>query len=204
MAWSMLRTHKAHKAPRPDKANRERAESPARLARPVRRLARALTAALLFGAPAACDRASSELPAAAATATQDAGGSSHTGLVFSPARSEGEVAPLVVEALAQASRERRTLVVYVGATWCEPCQRFHQAAMHGELDADFPRLTLFEFDLDRDRDRLIAAGYVAKYIPLFVLPQASGLASDQMLSGGIKGDGAVGFIAPRLKALLER
>ncbi len=166
-------------------------------------LAVALSAVLALGALSACNRASSE-SFAAATTTIDAGGSFHPGVVFVPARPEGEVAPLVVEALRQAARDRRTLMVYVGATWCEPCQRFHEAAKHGELDAEFPALTLLEFDLDRDRDRLLQAGYTAKYIPLFVLPQTTGVASDQMLSGGIKGEGAVGFIAPRLKALLER
>jgi hypothetical protein len=161
-----------------------------------------LGAVLVSGAPVSCHRSASE-PAAAA-AVQDAGATPHAGVVFVAAPPDGEVAPLVVEALAQAARERRTLVVYAGATWCEPCQRFHQAAIRGELDADFPSLTLLEFDLDRDRDRLLRAGYKGKYIPLFVLPESSGAASDQVLSGGIKGEGAVGFIAPRLKALLER
>jgi hypothetical protein len=174
-------------------------------------LAAALCGLVAVWAPVAllgCSRAASESSAAAATgpnggpATHDA--DSHAGVLFVAAAPDGEVAPLVVNALAQAARERRTLVVYVGATWCEPCQRFHEAALRGELDTEFPSLTLLEFDLDRDRDRLSRAGYRAKYIPLFALPDTSGTASDQMLSGGIKGEGAVGFIAPRLKALLER
>lgn len=186
MAWSMSRTRK-----------RLAAEGGF-----PRHFPGGLAALLALGALSACSRAPSESAAEGAT-TRDAG-ASHAGIVFVKARPEGEVAPLVVDALAQAARVHRTLVVYVGATWCEPCQRFHQAAAHGDLDRDFPALTLLEFDLDRDHDRLIVAGYTAKYIPLFVLPQATGVASDQMLSGGIKGEGAVGFIAPRLKALLER
>jgi hypothetical protein len=159
-----------------------------------------LVAGIAFGA-AACDRGA---PEPAAASARDAGASARAGVAFVEARPDGEVAPLVLDALSEAARERRTVVVYVGATWCEPCQRFHEAARRGELDAEFPSLTLLEFDLDRDRDRLARAGYTAKYIPLFVLPATTGLASDQMLSGGIKGEGAVGFIAPRLKALLER
>lgn len=147
-----------------------------------------------------CQRAPSE----PASAVRDAGASAHTGVVFMAPRSEGEVPPIVVEALAQTARERRTLLVYAGATWCEPCQRFHQAALHGELDADFPSLTVLEFDIDRDRERLAQAGYTAKYIPLFVLPQTDGTASHQMSSGGIKGEGAVADLVPRLKQLLER
>ena len=118
------------------------------------------------------------------------------------APAEGSVDAIVRGALAGAQGAGRTLVVYVGATWCEPCQRFHQAAARGDLDAELPRLTLLDFDLDRDRDRLVAAGYVSKYIPLFALPTPNGAASGKQIEGGVKGDGAVGFIVPRLKAML--
>ncbi|HEX4448265.1 MAG TPA: thioredoxin family protein [Polyangiaceae bacterium] len=118
------------------------------------------------------------------------------------APAEGSVDAIVRGALAAAQAAGRTLVVYVGATWCEPCQRFHQAAARGDLDAELPRLTLLDFDLDRDRERLVAAGYVSKYIPLFALPAPGGGASGKQIEGGVKGDGAVGFIVPRLKAML--
>jgi hypothetical protein len=116
----------------------------------------------------------------------------------------GAVAEIVRAALARANGERRKLLVYVGATWCEPCQRFHHAAEAGELDATFPDLTLLEFDADRDHGRLAEAGYKATYIPLFVLPNADGTSSGQQIEGSIKGDGAVRQITPRLKGLLER
>jgi hypothetical protein len=115
----------------------------------------------------------------------------------------GAVDSIVRESLASVAREKRTLVVYVGATWCEPCQRFHQAAARGELDGEFPRMTLLEFDLDRDRDRLAAAGYVSKYIPLFALPGPDGRASGKQIEGAIKGEGALGVIVPRLKEMLS-
>jgi hypothetical protein len=119
------------------------------------------------------------------------------------AAKEGSVAPIVRDALDGARKEGRTLVVYVGATWCEPCQYFHHAAERGDLDAVFPRMTLLEFDLDRDRDRLDAAGYRSKLIPLFALPGPDGAASGKQVEGGIKGDGAVGFISGRLKQMLS-
>jgi hypothetical protein len=124
-------------------------------------------------------------------------------VAISPAPS-GAVADVVRAALARAAAERRRLVVYVGATWCEPCQRFHQAAAAGELDATFGDLTLLEFDADRDHGRLAEAGYTSKYIPLFVLPNADGTSSSQQIEGSVKGDGAVREITPRLKGLLER
>jgi thiol-disulfide isomerase/thioredoxin len=116
---------------------------------------------------------------------------------------EGAVESVVRDAIAGARAEGRTLVVYVGATWCEPCQKFHHAAERGELDAAFPRLTLLEFDLDRDRERLAAAGYASKYIPLFALPGPDGAASGKQIEGGIKGDGAVGYISTRLEQMLS-
>jgi thiol-disulfide isomerase/thioredoxin len=116
---------------------------------------------------------------------------------------EGTVEPLVRDAMAAAAAEKRVLVVYVGATWCEPCQRFHRAAERRELDAAFPTLTLLEFDLDRDGERLRAAGYESKYVPLFALPAADGKASGKQMEGSIKGEGAVAEITPRLQALLS-
>jgi hypothetical protein len=122
---------------------------------------------------------------------------------FVAAPVQGSVEEAVRDAWAEAVADRRNLIVYVGAVWCEPCQRFHRAADQGELDAAFPNLTLLEFDLDRDRERLASAGYVSKYIPLFAVPTQTGAASGRQVEGGIKGEGAVGFIVPRLKGLLS-
>jgi thiol-disulfide isomerase/thioredoxin len=124
----------------------------------------------------------------------------HVVLVDAPA--DGPVDALVRNAASAAAREKRRLLVYAGATWCEPCQRFHQAAAAGSLDATFPDLTMLVFDMDRDAERLAAAGYVSKYIPLFALPAADGTASGKQVEGGIKGEGAVGYIVPRLRQLL--
>jgi hypothetical protein len=117
---------------------------------------------------------------------------------------EGEVAAIVRSEAAEAKRAGRRLVVYVGAAWCEPCQRFHEAAARGDLDARFGDLTLLEFDQDRDGERLSAAGYASQYIPLFALPAPDGMASGEQIEGAIKGEGAVGFVVPRLAKLLAR
>jgi thiol-disulfide isomerase/thioredoxin len=141
-------------------------------------------------------------PAPKTSSSQGARSAAAAKLAVVEAPASGDVGPIVAAAVSAASLEGRTVVVYVGATWCEPCQRFHAAAAHGDLDAEFPRLTLLEFDLDRDRERLAAAGYVSRLIPLFALPGPGGAASGKQIEGGIKGEGAVGFIAPRLKELL--
>ena len=48
--------------------------------------------------------------------------------------------------------------MYVGAPWCEPCRRFHEAVTKGLLDEQFGDLRFVEFDLDKDGERLQAAG----------------------------------------------
>lgn len=116
----------------------------------------------------------------------------------------GEVQEIVRAEVARARGEGRRLLVYVGAPWCEPCQRFHDAAKAGQLDAAFPGLRLLEFDLDRDKDRLERAGYASRMIPLFALPRADGTASGEQIEGSIKGPGAVDQISPRLRALLTK
>jgi thiol-disulfide isomerase/thioredoxin len=168
-------------------------------------LAAIVSAALACKTPSdvAPEPAGSASPAASAQADRPSASAAAAGKLRTiEAPAQGTVDSVVRAALAEAAADRRTLVVYVGATWCEPCQHFHQAAARGDLDAEFPRLNVLEFDLDRDRDRLTAAGYVSKYIPLFALPASDGAASGKQIEGGIKGDGAVGFIVPRLKEML--
>jgi hypothetical protein len=125
------------------------------------------------------------------------------GVSWLVAPERADVAALVRIERARAAAQHRQLLVYVGAVWCEPCQRFHHAARAGELDPIFPSLTVLEFDLDRDHELLASAGYASHYIPLFALPKEDGTASGRQVEGGIKGDGAVGFITAKVKDLLE-
>jgi thiol-disulfide isomerase/thioredoxin len=139
-------------------------------------------------------------PSSSSASHTRADGVGHVRIWAGPA--EGGVAEAVREATGRAARDGRRLVVYVGATWCEPCRRVHEAIERGEFDATFGNLDLLEFDLDRDRERLNAAGYASQYIPLFVLPSPAGTASGRQIEGAIKGEGAVAFILPRLERLL--
>jgi len=116
----------------------------------------------------------------------------------------GEVAAQVRDETERARQAGRMLVVYVGASWCEPCRRFHEAAQSKLLDSAFPEVTFLEFDFDRDEPRLRAAGYVSNLLPLFALPRADGHASRAIVQGSIKGDGAVANLTPRLRNLLEK
>jgi hypothetical protein len=113
------------------------------------------------------------------------------------------VAPFVAHEVAEAQKGHWNVLVYVGATWCEPCQRFHAAATAGEFDEILPGAHIVEFDLDADKDALAAAGYSSKLIPLFCVPKVDGTASDRRIEGSIKGTEAVGQnLIPRLRAFL--
>jgi thiol-disulfide isomerase/thioredoxin len=124
------------------------------------------------------------------------------GVEMVAAAPDGDVPTLLVREQARATKDGKQLLVYVGATWCEPCRRFHAAAAAHELDRDFPSLRLVEFDSDRDSERLAAAGYVSRLIPMFARPGADGRATGRQIEGSVKGDGAVAAIAPRLRTLL--
>lgn len=164
-------------------------------------------ASIALGSTVGGCKAQEDATAAAPAHASAAVPSAHTSsghVRIDPALPTGDVEPIVRDALARAAAEKRRLVVYVGASWCEPCRRFHDAAERGQLDATFPDLTLLVFDLDRDGERLASAGYVSKYIPLFALPNSDGTSSGKQVEGGIKGEGAVAFITSRLQQLLAQ
>ncbi|CAN5405376.1 hypothetical protein BH09MYX1_BH09MYX1_50110 [soil metagenome] len=115
----------------------------------------------------------------------------------------GTVDTLVKAQVDLAFTKKRQVLVYIGAKWCEPCQRFHRAVESGKLDGTFPFLTLVEFDLDADGKRLEQAGYSTTYIPYFGVPKPDGRSTGRGISGSIKGEGAVDDITPRLLALLD-
>ncbi len=90
------------------------------------------------------------------------------------------LAPKDADALTTIRTERlrakaagRTLVVFAGASWCEPCRSFHEALKQGKLPA-LQRFTFLEFDADEDRDRLQILGYTFREIPYFARPNVDG------------------------------
>lgn len=157
-----------------------------------------------------CDRTSTSEPApeAAATGSQASGSGAPAPSKVEIVELEPSAEPLdviVKREQQRALRDRRDLLIYVGAPWCEPCTRFHDAAKRGELDAVFPTLRLLELDRDKDEERLRAAGCLTKMIPLFAVPTANGGCDlDRSITGSIKGPGAVANITPRLKRLLDK
>jgi len=115
----------------------------------------------------------------------------------------GDVAKQVVEEVSRASAHGRGLLVYVGAKWCEPCEVFHKAALAGQLDADLAKLRVLAYDLDRDKDRLAAAGYTSDMIPLFAVPKPDGHATGRQFAGSVKGPEAIADLTPKVQRLMQ-
>jgi thiol-disulfide isomerase/thioredoxin len=115
----------------------------------------------------------------------------------------GAIEPWVQQQVEIAEASHLRVLVYVGASWCEPCQHFHQAVEHGELNGTLNGLRFLEFDQDRDAAALKVAGYIYQYIPVLALPDPDGKNHGRMISGSIKGPHAVQEnLVPRLQALL--
>jgi len=123
-------------------------------------------------------------------------------LIEAPAGTS-DIAALVRATAQQLGVRHRRLVVYVGATWCEPCQQIHAAIAGHRLDTVFPDLSLLVFDADRDATALEKAGYVSDLIPLFALPDADGRSSARREFGGRKDIDNVPLLTDKLHRLLD-
>lgn len=154
------------------------------------------------GRPAEAPAPASMAPPVAVTTAAPAPPGPRDAVIEAASVGDEPIDELVLGELARAEIDVRQLVVYVGATWCEPCKRFHDAVAAGQLDDDLAGVRFLEFDFDRDGKRLADAGYQGRYLPLFVVPGADGRATDRVHSGGVKGPGAVEYILPRLKRIL--
>lgn len=110
----------------------------------------------------------------------------------------------VKQELARAKQDNKKLVIYVGGESCEPCRRFHEAVQAGKLDRELAGVRFLDFDIEEHGPLLADADMActSKLVPLFALPTEDGTCSDRRTEGGIKGDRAVGFILPRLQAIL--
>lgn len=115
---------------------------------------------------------------------------------------DGDPRSIVLAARDKAEAEGRILMIYVGAPWCEPCTRFHDALVAGKLDDELAGLRFLEIDHDANLEMLRALRCNSKMIPLFSVPDAVGFCSGVRVEGGIKGEGAVPDLVPQIRALV--
>ena len=123
---------------------------------------------------------------------------------FVTAPVEGVVSTIMAAQLERSRAEHRRVLLYAGASWCEPCRFFHEAVDRGELVGKVGPLDLVAFDAQYDAERMLLSGYESQMIPLFALPNPDGKASGRFLEGSVKGPGAVDDLVPRLKGLLAQ
>ena len=102
---------------------------------------------------------------------------------------------------ARAAQEGKKLVVYIGATWCEPCHAWHEALKNGTA-GPLPAVQFLEFDLDRDAEALAKAGYSTRVVPYFARPGRDGRASSVQFAGVRKGGDYVAEIRARVTEML--
>ena len=168
---------------------------------------RALAASLLV--LVACNRPSSQPSAAAepsgattktaTSAAADEAAAAKGKIRIVPATQDEAVLSLVRTERLKAKAEGRVLVVYVSATWCEPCKRLKAEIEAGRLDDRLGRTTLLAFDADADLDRLSSAGYAFKFVPYVALPGPDGRPADTEEATG-SGGGAWRALLGKLDA----
>lgn len=104
------------------------------------------------------------------------------------ASADADTLSLIRTQRLQARADSRVLVVYVSATWCDPCKKFKMELDSGRLDDRLAKITFLAFDADKDMDRLGSAGYKFKFVPFVALPSADGSPSDSQQATGKGGD----------------
>lgn len=114
-----------------------------------------------------------------------------------------DVAPLIAKEVARAKTDHKKLLVYMGAVWCDPCVKFHEAANRGELDQVFGDVRMLVFDADRDNAAIERAGYKYEFVPLFALPGPDGRSTGKQIEGAPKGSKYVEQISGRLRTLID-
>ncbi len=151
-----------------------------------------------------CNSRRREPPPGAAPSAEKAPLSKAKPVFAKRTRDGSPVEQFIQQELEKSDSRGERLIVYVGASWCEPCQHFHHALEGGELDSALAGTRFLEFDADRDGNELRAAGYASKYIPLFAVPDPDGRASGRRIEGSVKGERAIREdLMPRLLAMLD-
>ncbi len=117
---------------------------------------------------------------------------------------DGVVSTIMQAQLEKAKAEKRRVLLYAGAPWCEPCRYFHEAVDRGELTGKVGALDLVAFDSQMDAERMLLSNYESQFIPLFAVPGPDGKGTGKRIEGSVKGNAAVADLVPRLNELLAQ
>lgn len=102
--------------------------------------------------------------------------------------------------VGKAAERRQKPVLYIGATWCEPCSALKKYKSDPRMAEAFQGTYVIELDLDDWKvDELKALGFRAGVVPVFHVLGADGRASGPTIDGGAWGDNIPENMAPPLK-----
>ena len=76
--------------------------------------------------------------------------------------------------LAQARKERKPLVLYLGAVWCAPCKQVEAYRSSAAGQAALAKIQLVPYDVDTPAGKLVEARYPGGGLPRFVAVDFSG------------------------------
>lgn len=152
------------------------------------------TSAIAASAPAA-----NATTTAGTSASTSASASGKDGVRVVASAQDMDAASQIRTARLEAKGQGRVLVVYVAASWCEPCKKMKEEIQAGRLDSTLPKVTLLAFDADKDQERLASAGYTFRFVPYVAVPGADGQPVDSAEAHG-KGPQAWRELLKKLEA----
>jgi hypothetical protein len=104
----------------------------------------------------------------------------------------------------KATQQHLKPFVYIGATWCAPCNAIkHNLDKPIMIDA-FKGTYIMKLDFDAWEDKLPGAGLQHEAVPVFFALDASGKPTGRMIDGGAWGNDTPENIAPALKAFFSK
>lgn len=102
-------------------------------------------------------------------------------------------------AVGEAERAGLKPVLYLGATWCQPCVAYERALFHPEMVAAHANVLLVKADFDRHGSALEAAGFVASGVPFWCHLDREGGNSGRCITGAAWGEDTPENMAPVLR-----
>jgi hypothetical protein len=116
-----------------------------------------------------------------------------------------EVAPgrplavVLSDGAAKAKAKGLRPFLYIGATWCQPCQKLHRSLDDERMVDAFRGTYVIHLDLDAWERELPSVGLRVAQVPVFFQLDAQGKPTGKSLDGGAWNEDVPAEMAPPLK-----
>ncbi len=114
---------------------------------------------------------------------------------------DADVVRVAARFAAEAVAAGETPVIYVGATWCQPCLLYKKSLDDPRMKAAHEGVRVLE--ADADLHDLSALGISPNGIPHWATVDASGVSDGRAIDGGAWGDNTPENMAPALSAFFR-